>query len=147
VNIDTINSKYLLVNILTKDIEAEMAKQEAIFANRQKSFQSKYEQFQKNYQANVLTPVQVENTQAQLMKESETLQADYEKVFGDLQARENAALKQISDSLITITKRINAKRNASFIFSYQAGGQLISADPTKDITDEVLFELNKPFKK
>ena len=44
-------------------------------------------------------------------------------------------------------KRINAGRNASFIFTYQYGGQLIVADPTKDITKEVLEELNKPYKK
>lgn len=147
INIDTINAQYELVTILTKDIENERAKQEAIFNDRQKALEAKYSQFQQNYSANVLTPVQIQNTQEQLMQESERLQAEYEQVFGNLQNRQMAALQQIADSLFSVTRRINTARNASFIFSYQYGGQLILADPTKDITTEVLFELNRPYQK
>jgi outer membrane protein len=146
INIDSVNANYELVNILTKDIEAEMSKQEAVFQNRQSALERKYNQFQQNYQAGILTQVQVENAQQQLMQESEALKADYERVMGDLEARQAAALKQIADSVITAAKRINAERNASFVFSYQYGGQLIDADPTKDITNELLEILNEPFK-
>ena len=146
INIDSVNANYELVDILTKDIEAEMSKQEAVFQNRQAALERKYNQFQQNYQSGVLTQIQIENAQQQLMQESETLKADYERVMGDLEARQAAALKQIADSVITATKRINAERNASFVFSYQYGGQLIDADPSKDVTNELLEMLNEPFK-
>ena len=146
INIDSVNANYELVDILTKDIEAEMSKQEAVFQNRQAALERKYNQFQQNYQAGILTQVQIENAQQQLMQESESLKADYERVMGDLEARQAAALKQIADSVITVAKRINAERNASFVFSYQYGGQMIDADPSKDITDELLDILNQPFK-
>jgi Skp family chaperone for outer membrane proteins len=42
---------------------------------------------------------------------------------------------------------VNASYNASYIFTYQTGGQLLYADPAHDITQEVLDELNKSFKK
>ena len=145
INIDSVNANYELVNILTKDIEAEMSKQEAVFQNRQAALERKAAQFQQNYQAGILTQVQIENAQQQLMQESETLKADYERVMGDLEARQAAALKQIADSVINATKLINAERNASFVFSYQYGGQLIDADPTKDVTNELLEILNEPF--
>jgi Outer membrane protein len=145
INIDTINKYYKLVDILTNDIDAERSKQEAIFANRQKAFENKYAQFQQNYQANILTPVQVQNSQQQLMQESETLQYEYEQVINNLQNRQMAALQQIADSLMAASRQVNATRNASFVFSYQYGGQLILADPTKDITNEVLNELNKHY--
>jgi Skp family chaperone for outer membrane proteins len=147
INIDSINKNYDLVGILTKDIETEQAKQEAIFANRQKALENKYSQFQKNYQANILTPAQIQNTQEQLTNENNILQQEYEKVSSDLQTRHLTALQQIADSLMNAAKRINAGRNASYIFTYQYGGQLIVADPSKDITKEVLEELNKPYKK
>ena len=146
INIDSVNANYELVDILTKDIEAEMSKQEAVFQNRQAALERKYNQFQQNYQSGVLTQIQIENAQQQLMQESETLKADYERVMGDLEARQAAALKQIADSVITATKRINAERNASFVFSYQYGGQMLDADPSKDITNELLDILNEPFK-
>lgn len=145
INIDSVNANYELVNILTKDIEAEMSKQEAVFQNRQAALERKAAQFQQNYQAGILTQVQIENAQQQLMQESETLKADYERVMGDLEARQAAALKQIADSVINATRLINAERNASFVFSYQYGGQLIDADPTKDVTNELLEILNEPF--
>lgn len=146
INIDSVNANYELVDILTKDIEAEMSKQEAVFQNRQSALERKYAQFQQNYQAGVLTQIQVENAQQQLMQESESLKADYERVMGDLEARQAAALKQIADSVIHATKLINAERNASYVFSYQYGGQLIDADPAKDVTNELLEMLNEPFK-
>lgn len=146
INIDSVNANYELVDILTKDIEAEMSKQEAVFQNRQAALERKAAQFQQNYQAGILTQVQIENAQQQLMQESETLKEDYARVMGDLEARQAAALKQIADSVINATKRINAERNASYVFSYQYGGQLIDADPAKDVTNELLEMLNEPFK-
>lgn len=147
INIDSVNANYKLVDILTKDIEDEMSKQEVIFQNRQASLERKYNQFQQNYMAGILTQVQVENAQQQLLQESENLKADYEQVMGNLEIRQATALKQIADSVISATKRINAERNASFVFSYQYGGQLIDADPSKDVTNELLEILNEPYKK
>jgi len=148
VNLDVINAEYSLVTILTGDIQAEMAKQEAIFANKEKAFERKYNQFQENMSAGILTQVQMEHAQQQLMQEYQQLEADKERIFDNLQARQAAALVQIYDSLQAAVKRINLQRNASFVLTYQNQSPfLLVADPTKDITDYVLFELNRSFKK
>jgi Skp family chaperone for outer membrane proteins len=146
VNVDTINKHYKLVSILEDDIKAEQAKQETIFANRQKAFENKAMQFQKNYESGILSNVQVQNAQQQLMGEKENLERDYEQVASNLQNRQVAALQQIADSLYVAVKRINSVRNASFVFSYGYASQLIVADPTRDITSEVLNEMNKTYK-
>ena len=148
VNLDTINANYELVNILTGDIKAEMAKQEAIFANKESAFQRKYNQFQENMNAGVLTQVQMELAQKQLMAEYQQLEEEKDRVFNNLQARQSAALVQIYDSLQAAVKRINVERNASFIVTYQSQSPfLLVADPAKEITDHVLFELNRSYKK
>ena len=148
VNLDTINEKYELVKILTGSIKEEMAKQEAIFANKESAFQKKYNQFQENMNAGVLTQVQMENAQKQLMQEYQELEADKERVFNDLQTRQTTALSQIYDSLQVTVRRINIEKNASFIITYQNQSPfLLVTDPAKDITDYVLFELNRSFKK
>jgi len=148
VNLDTVNEHYILVNILTGDIKAEMAKQEALFANREKAFQRKYNQFQENMNAGILTQVQAEHAQTQLMQEYQQLEDDKDRIFDNLQARQAEALLQIYDSLQAAVKRINIVRNASFVITYQHQNPfLLTADPTKDITEHVLFELNRAFKK
>jgi len=148
VNLDNINENYELVTILTGDIQTEMAKQEAIFANKETTFKKKYKQFQENMNSGVLTQVQMEYAQQQLMQEYQQLEDDKERVFNDLQARQAAALLQIYDSLQAAVHRINVERNASFVISYQHQSPfLLLVDPTKDITEHVLFELNRSFKK
>jgi len=147
VNLDTINENYELVSILTGDIQAEMAKQEAIFTNKEKAFERKYTQFQENMNAGVLTQVQMEHAQQQLMQEYQQLEADKERIFNNLQIRQAEALVQIYDSLQAAVKRINLQRNASFVLTYQSQNPfLLVADPAKDITDYVLFELNRSYK-
>lgn len=79
------------------------------------------------------------------MAESQQLKAEYETVMENLSNRQLTALKQIADSLTNAAQRINSSRNASFIFMYQTGGQLLVADPSKDITQDVLKELNSHF--
>jgi len=148
VNLDTINENYELVKILTGDIKVEMTKQEAIFSNKENAFKKKYNQFMENMNAGILTQVQMENAQQQLTQEYQQLEEDKERVFNNLQTRQAAALVQVYDSLQAAVQRINLQRNASYIISYQNQSPfLLATDPTKDITDLVLFELNRSYKK
>lgn len=148
VNLDTINENYKLIKILTDDIQEEMKKQDAIFSNKEAAFQKKYAQFQENYQSGVLTAIQIENAQQQLQQEYEQLEISKERVYSDLQNRQAAAITQLYDSLQVVIQRINQERNASFVLTYQTGSPfLILADPSREITDQVLFELNKSMEK
>lgn len=147
INIDTVNEHYEMVKILKDTLEAEQQKQELVFKNRQKALENKAANFEKNYSSGSLTPQQAQYAQQSLQEESARLQADYSNFMEDFQARYAAALEQMADSLNAAAKRVNESYNASYIFTYQSGGQLLYADPAHDITEEVLNELNKSFKK
>lgn len=147
INIDSVNEHYEMVKILKDTLEAEQQKQELIFKNRQKALENKAANFEKNYSSGSLTPQQAQYAQQSLQEESLRLQTDYSNFMEDFQARYSAALEQMADSLNAAAKRVNESYNASYIFTYQSGGQLLYADPAHDITQEVLEELNKSFKK
>ena len=147
VNIDSVNEHYELIKILRDELEAEQVKQNAIFTNREKAFQTKLNNFQQNQQSGVLTPLQIQNSQAQLENEYQQIMTDKERVMNDLMAKQSAANDQMLDSMMTVIRRINSVRNASFVFTYGYGAQMIWGDPTKDITNDVLKELNKSFSK
>lgn len=147
INIDSVNEKYEMVKILKDTLEAEQQKQEVVFSNRQKALENKAANFEKNYSSGSLTPQQAQYAQQSLQEESTRLQRDYSNYMEDFQARYAAALEQMADSLNAAAKRVNASYNASYIFTYQDGGQLLYADPSHDITNEVIEELNKSFKK
>ena len=149
INIDTINENYELVKILTDSIDADKQKQAVVFQNRQKALEQKAANFEKNYSSGSLTPQQAQYAQQSLQEESTRLQNDYAQALESLEARYIAAQQQMNDSLLAAAKRVNASYNASYIFAYQGGGgsQLLYADAAHDITQEVLAELNKSFKK
>lgn len=147
VNIDTINMNYEMVALLTDSIEADRQKQTVLFQNRQKALENKLANYQRNMQSGQLTAQQAQYAEQSLQQESAQLQNDYSVALESLEARYTAALNQIADSLKAAVVRANARHNASFVVSYGAGGQVIVADPSKDITQEVLDDLNKPFKK
>lgn len=147
INIDSVNEKYEMVKILKESLEAEQKKQEVVFQNRQKALETKAANFEKNYSSGSLTPQQAQYAQQSLQDESARLQKDYSDFLEDFQTRYAAALEQMADSLNAAAQRVNASHNASYIFSYQSGGQLLYADPAHDITDEVIEELNSSFNK
>lgn len=147
INIDSINANYELVSILTDSIDAEKQKQAVVFQNRQKALEQKAANFEKNYNSGSLNPQQIQYAQQSLQEESTRLQNDYAQAVESLETRYQAALMQIADSLNAAANRVNAVHNASYIFTYQTGGQLLYADPAHDITVEVLDELNNSFKK
>ncbi len=148
VDLDSISEHYELMKILTTDIEQEIQRQTAIFDNKEKAFQKKYNQFQQNYQAGILTEIQIQNAQQQLQEEYQAIMAERERVLTDLDNRQATALAQVMDSLSVVSAKVNAERyGASYVLGYKAGTQILYGDPTKNITDEVLEELNKHYKK
>ena len=125
-----------------------MQKQEEIFKQKQANFQKKYEQFQKNYQAGILTDVQIQNAQIQLESEYQKLESDYNAVVNALTEKQVAVNREMLDSVQAVSARIVAQKGASFVMTYQKDlPLLIYADPTREITEQVLFELNKSQKK
>jgi outer membrane protein len=51
----------------------------------------------------------------------------------------------LMDSLNNFLKRYNEKMNFDYIFSYNRGGSILTANDSLDITNEVLKLLNEEF--
>lgn len=147
VNLDSINEKFEMVSLLTDSLDVEKQRQAVQFQNRQKALENKLANYQRNMQTGQLTAQQAQYAEASLQQESAQLQNDYAQAVESLEARYAAALEQIADSLRAACVRVNAQRNASFVFTYGSSSPMMVADPSCDITNAVLDELNKPFSK
>lgn len=147
VNLDSINENFEMVSLLTDSLDKEKQRQAVQFQNRQKALENKLANYQRNMQTGQLTAQQAQYAEASLQQESAQLQNDYAQALDALEARYAAALEQIADSLRAACTRVNAQRNASFVFTYGSSSPMMVADPSCDITNAVLEELNKPFSK
>lgn len=146
INLDTIQEHYIYFQEKKKELETESSQQEAFFAGKQESIQKKIAQYQQNMRAGILTDIQMQNTEQQLQAEYSKLEADVAAASKKLEEKTTGVQKSMLDSLKASSARISATRKASYVFTYSEEMPiLICADPTKDITDEVLKDMNAPF--
>ena len=146
-NVDSVNEHYVLVKDLMEKLESEKSKLMVDFQKRQSVLEDKLQEYEEASRNKTMSQNQLDEFQRNLSVESQVLQDDYSRMLEEFEIRYDAALKQITDSIVIAVKRINAERNASYIMQYQYGGVLIDPDPSKDITNELLEILNEPFKK
>ena len=86
--------------------------------------------------------------QKQLQQEAGSLQGLQEQYTQILAMKEMSVQKEITDSIINATQRVNkAKYNADYVLATSTGSAIIYANKVYDITDEVIKELNDTYKK
>ena len=138
VNNDSIVARFVLVKILTDDLEEETTRY-------QKELQSKQSVLEQNQ---VLTKTQMQNAEAQLTQEAATLKALQEKYATILANKQASVQKEIADSIINVTTRINERKyHAKYVFATSSASAVIYASPEFDITEEVIAELNRSYEK
>ena len=148
VNNDSIIKHFTLAELLKNDLETEANKYQQELRSRQSVFEEKYKNFQINIKNNVLTQTQIQNAENQLQQEAATLQALQEQYTYTLATKEESVQREIADSIINATKRVNDRKyKADYVLATATGSAIIYANKVYDITDEVIKELNDAYKK
>jgi outer membrane protein len=148
VNTDSVEKHFILMEILSKDLEKETELYQKELQTKSAAFETKYQNYMINVQNNVLTQTQMQNAERQLLQEKEALEAlssRYTKILVD---KETSVHNEIMDSLKNTAKRVNdATYHADYIFAINSGSAVLHANKLFDITDEVIKELNDAYKK
>ena len=148
VNTDSVAVHFELMKILENDLKQETEKYQKELQTKSAAFEEKYRNYMINVQNNVLTQTQMQNAERQLMEEKNRLEELSEK-YTEIMTRKNISVQsEITDSLRNASKRVNeAGYNADYIFAIGAGSPILHSAEMYDITDEVIKELNKSYKK
>ena len=148
VNNDSIVARFVLVKILTDDLEEETSRYQKELQSKQSVLEEKYKNYQINVQNQVLTKTQMQNAEAQLTQEAATLKTLQEKYATILANKQASVQKEIADSIINVTTRINERKyHAKYVFATSTGSAVVYASPEFDITEEVIAELNRSYEK
>ena len=148
VDMDSLNAHCELFKILKEDLEKETAQKKAILGNKQKALETKFMNYQQNMQSGTLTQLQVQNAEKTLAQERDELMTLSEQYASDLEAKQAAIMLQVYDSIQVSVKRVNDNTfKAKFVLSYQYGSGVLLADKNYDMTQAVLEDLNKYYKK
>ena len=128
-------------------LDAESKKLEDAFTSRQKKLESDYTQFQKNMNAGVLTETQMQYTYQQLETESNKIREDYQTAMENLAQKQADLTNEMLEALREAADLVNASvegEPASYVITYSSSNPtIVVVDPNRDITAQVIKELNK----
>lgn len=147
VNIDVLNEKYEYLKDITNAAKSEHTALQNQYQAKGEKLQKDYDEFQQSAQGGLLSENQISTKQEEFAKRKEDLD--------QLQMKADALMEKIQDESMQAMQNVrnyvaeyNKKSNYDFVVAYSenpGATQLILANPSYDITNEILDGLNAQY--
>lgn len=145
IEVDSIMSQYKFCKEYSLILEKKSQNIQNTVNAKGRSLQAAAAKFQQDIQSNKYTQQQAEAVQAGLQKQNADLQALQQRLGAEFQAETEKFNKALRDSIQHYLAVYNKDKKFSLILS-KAGDNILYADKTYDITNEVIAGLNKAYK-
>lgn len=145
IEVDSIMSQYKFCKEYSLILEKKSQNIQNTVNAKGRSLQAAAAKFQQDKQNNKYTQQQAEAVQAGLQKQNADLQALQQRLGAEFQAETEKFNKALRDSIQHYLAVYNKDKKFSLILS-KAGYNILYADKTYDITNEVIAGLNKAYK-
>lgn len=145
VEVDSIMSQYKFCKEYSQILQKKGQNIQNTLGQKNQALQQAAANFQQNIQSNKYTREQAEAIQAGLQKQNADLQTLNQRLSNEFQTETAKFNKALSDSIHHFIARYNKDKKYAFIFTKQ-GDNILYADKTYDITDEIIAGLNKAYK-
>lgn len=147
VDIDSLATQYQFCIEGQKKLEAKQSAYRQQLNSKGQALQNAVVAFQKKLQSGgYSSQQQAEAAQASLQKQQQALQSFQEKIEADMEKATQEYQQTLRDSLRSFIKDYNADGRFKVILS-KSGDNVLYADPTVDITKDIVAGLNKRYKK
>ena len=146
VEVDSIMTQYTFCKDYTEILQKKGQNIQNTLAAKQRSLQQAAANFQQKLQQNAYTREQAEGIQASLQKQGADLDALNQRLSNEFAAETEKYNNALRDSIQHFLAKYNKDKKYSMILS-KAGDNLLYADKSFDITNEVVAGLNKAYKK
>jgi outer membrane protein len=144
VEIDSLMSQYQLCKDYTLLLTKKGENIRATLNQKAKTLDSDAQEFQRKLQNNAYTQERAEQENARLVKMQQDLQALQERLSNEFDAETAKYNNAMRDSITSFLKIYNQDKGYSLVLS-KAGDNMLLADPSLDITNDVVAGLNKRY--
>lgn len=145
VEVDSIMSQYKFCKEYSLILQKKSQNIENTLGSKQRALQAAAAKFQQDVQSNKYTQQQAEAVQASLQKQGADLQALQQRLGTEFQEETNTFNKALRDSIQHFLAAYNKDKKYALIIS-KAGDNILYADKSYNITNEVIAGLNKAYK-
>jgi len=147
VNNDSILSHYELVKKMRADLEAKGKRLEGEIASQQQAFEKDAAYFQDQVKKKALSDKSAQEIYGQLQQNQQKIYALRDRYAAELQQSELDMNVALIDSVMNFLKRYNEKYKFDYILGFTKGGNILYANDTLDVTNDVIKELNAAYLK
>jgi outer membrane protein len=145
VNNDSILVNYELVKKLKKELQVKGDRYSEEVANKQASFEKDAAYFQEQVQKKTISEESAQEIYAKLMENQQKIYDLKDRYSAELQISESDMNVVLLDSVMNFLKRYNQKYKFDYILGFNKVGNILYANDTLDITNDVIRELNKEY--
>ncbi len=147
VNNDSILSHYELVKKMRADLEVKGKRLEGEVAAKQKAFEKDAAYFQEQVTKKAITDQSAQEIYGQLQQNQQKIYELRDRYAAELQQSEMDMNVALIDSVMNFLKRYNDKYKFDYILGFTKGGNILFANDTLDVTNDVIKELNSAYLK
>ena len=145
VDLDVILARYDMANELSSVVETKVQNIQAESTRRGQKLEKAAKDFQEKMEKGLMTRSTAE-AQAQKLQEQETEFNTYAaQKQQEIQEEQMVMMNQIGDAIKTYIEKYNAEKQYAMILTSQGGAPVITADPSLNITEDVIAGLNAEY--
>ena len=104
-------------------------------------------QYQEKARMGTLSAQEIQGAEQSLGMEQEGIVKNREKELADLMEKDAQNNKKFTEEVNAFIKEYNKDGKYKYIFSYVKNGNMLYADETSDITNDIVNGLNERYKK
>jgi outer membrane protein len=143
VNADTLDLKYEWLKQQREALEKRLTSLSATFETKMRAHQEKSMAFQQKAEAGNTPPAELQKEYEILAQQEQRLQQEGAKMEKSLGEDRQKAIEGMYTQLEAKLKTLRDKIGYDYILSYSRGGQILMANDSLDITNQVLELLNE----
>ena len=143
VNADTLDAKYEWLKEQKKALEQRVQSAEKSMGNKKEALMRDLEKFQQKYESGTVPPAQLEKEYAVLSERQQKLAQEEARLGKQLADDQQKAMNELMENVEAKLRSLQSQIGYDFILSYsKGGGQVLMANDSLDITNQVLELLN-----
>ncbi len=146
INTDSLIQGYKMFQDLNSDFRIKAEKVERELNNRATKFDTDLKSFQSKIEKSLLTRTEAQQKQEELEKEQAVLLQFRDQKLQELREEEVIMMNKVSESVMNYIKKYNSTKKYKMILNTSSAMNVVlDADPSTDITKEVLDNLNAEY--
>ena len=145
VDLDVILARYDMANELSSVVETKVQNIQAEVNRRGKKLESAAKEFQEKMEKGLMTRSVAEDKAQKLQKQEADFNAYAAQKQQEIQEEQMVMMNQIGDAIKTYIEKYNQEKKYAMILTSQGGTPVLTADPSLNITEDVIAGLNAEY--